>query len=103
DDEHGNLNYSNFGYEMLALALKENAEIDPEDVEEYESVLIKGAIFDEVGMCRSAFKRQGLLDTDVSWMSERFAEPAYGSCTGGSRCDTDPRFYLTELDHPYAG
>jgi CubicO group peptidase (beta-lactamase class C family) len=103
DEEHGNFNYSNFGYEMLALALKESAEIDPEDFEEYESVLMKGAIFDEVGMCRTAYKRQGLLETDVTWMSEPFAEPAYGSCTGGSRCPTEPRFYLTEPAHPYAG
>jgi CubicO group peptidase (beta-lactamase class C family) len=100
----GFFSYSNFPYEMVALALKVEAAIDPHDpLNEYESDLLWPVVFDEVGMCRTAYKRQGLLDTDVAWMSKPFAEPAYGSCTVGDICGEEPRFYLTEPSHPYAG
>lgn len=94
--------YSNFGYEMLALALKVEAGIDGHDeLNQYESDLMKPLIFDEVGMCRTAYKRQGLLDVEIDGMPERFAEPEYGPCIDTSFC-TD-RFYLNDPDHPYAG
>jgi CubicO group peptidase (beta-lactamase class C family) len=103
-NEIGNFNYSNFPYEMVALALKQEEGISSHDFDnEYESDLMRPDIFDEVGMCRTAYKRQGLLDVEIPGMAEDFREPEYAPCTAGSACDTDPRYYLTESNHPYAG
>jgi CubicO group peptidase (beta-lactamase class C family) len=97
--------YNNFAWEMVVLAIKGAASIDPDDFEDY-GALMALSIFDRPGveMCRTAFKRQGLIDTAVPWTAAAFSEPEYGGCnSGGGACPTSTHHYLIESTHPYWG
>jgi CubicO group peptidase (beta-lactamase class C family) len=82
-------NYSNFGFEMLALMVQmQNGLPQLADIEDHDAFM-SGATFAPTGMCQTTYKRQGLFDAAP--------ELAYAGCTRGCQ----PEVYLLESTHPY--